>query len=237
MSTEENERFTFYVDGVPVEAEPGWTVARAAAEAGIYVPRLCHTPKLEPWGSCRVCTVRANGKACASCTQPAAEGLVVEVDTAELREMRRTIVEMLFVDGNHFCMSCEKSGNCELQAFAYRLGIEAPQLPYLQRPRDVDASHPEILIDHNRCILCGRCVRASRDLDGKAVFGFVDRGTHRRVAVNSAARLVDSEIDVADEAVGVCPVGALLRKGVGFRVPIGSRLYDHEPIGSEIEGR
>jgi len=99
----------------------------------------------------------------------------------------------------------------------------------------VDASHPDIFIDHNRCILCARCVRASQDLDGKNVFGFVGRGRHKRVAVNAEARLVDTDIDITDKAINVCPVGAILRKRVGYAVPIGKRLYDHKPIGSDIE--
>jgi [NiFe] hydrogenase diaphorase moiety small subunit len=140
---------------------------------------------------------------------------------------------MLFVEGNHFCMFCEKSGNCELQALAYRLGITAPRHPYLFPKREVDASHPDIFLDRNRCVLCARCVRASRDLDGKQVFSFVGRGPHKKIAVNAAARLADTDVDAADKAVALCPVGAILRKRVGYAVPIGQRLYDHQPIGSQ----
>ena len=92
------------------------------------------------------------------------------------------------------------------------------------------------MIDHNRCIRCARCVRASRDLDGKEVFGFVNRGPHKELAVNAAARLVDTTVDVTDQAMNVCPVGALLKKRTAYVVPIGRRKYDHTPIGSEIEG-
>jgi [NiFe] hydrogenase diaphorase moiety small subunit len=99
----------------------------------------------------------------------------------------------------------------------------------------VDASHPDVFIDRNRCILCGRCVRSSRDLDGKHVFDFVGRGPHKRIAVNAEARLADTKLDVRDQAVDACPVGAILKKRVGYAVPVGQRLYDHKPIGSEIE--
>jgi [NiFe] hydrogenase diaphorase moiety small subunit len=91
------------------------------------------------------------------------------------------------------------------------------------------------MIDHNRCILCGRCVRASRDLDGKHVFGFVGRGPEKKIAVNAEARLADTELDVTDKAAESCPVGAILKKRVGFATPVGERKYDHKPIGSEIE--
>ena len=223
------------VDGVPVTGEVGQTILEAAEGAGIWIPRLCHFPGLEPFGSCRVCTVQANGRPATACTQPATHGMIVETDTEELREHRRTILEMLLVEGNHFCMFCEKSGNCELQALAYRLGIAAPRLEYRFPQREVDASHPDVLIDRNRCILCARCVRASRDLDGKHVFGFVGRGSGKRLAVNAEARLVDTDLDVTDRALDVCPVGALLRKRVGYRVPVGRRKYDREPIGSDVE--
>jgi len=163
--------------------------------------------------------------------------MVVESDTDELNAYRKALLEMLFVEGNHFCMSCEKSGNCELQALAYRFGILAPHFMYQFPARDVDASHPDILIDHNRCILCARCVRASRDLDGKHVFDFVGRGAHKRIWVNAEARLADTNLEGADRAVEICPVGAILRKGVGYKVPIGQRLYDIQPIGSDIESK
>jgi [NiFe] hydrogenase diaphorase moiety small subunit len=160
---------------------------------------------------------------------------VVDNSSERVREIRRDLIDMLFVEGNHFCMFCEKSGNCELQALAYRFGITAPKYPYMFPKREVDASHPDILIDHNRCIRCARCVRASRDLDGKEVFGFVNRGPHKELAVNATAHLVDTNADVTDQAMEVCPVGALLKKRTGYAVPIGARKYDHQPIGSEIE--
>jgi len=220
------------VDGREIPAAPGQTIIEAADAAGVWIPRLCHKPGLEPFGGCRICTVMANGRAVTACTYPASPGMVVESDTPELNAHRRLLLEMLFVEGNHFCMSCEKSGNCELQALGYRFGITAPQLEYQFPVRAVDASHPDILIDHNRCILCARCVRTSRDLDRKAVFGFVGRGPHKRIAVSSGARLADTDADVTDQALDACPVGALLRKRVGFAVPVGQRLYDTVPIGS-----
>ncbi len=230
-------KVSFLIDGTEVEGDPGQTILDAADAAGIYIPRLCHQPGLVPWGSCRLCTVTANGRSCSACTQPIAPGMIVQNDTEKLLAYRRTLVEMLFVEGNHFCMFCEKSGNCELQAMAYRLGITVPRFPFLFPKREVDASHPDILIDHNRCILCARCVRTSRDIDGKQVFDFVERGTHKRIAIRTGTRLADSDADVSDAAVDACPVGALLRKRVGFSVPIGERLYDHDRIGSDIEAQ
>ena len=230
-----SDTFTFTLDGVEIQAQPGQTILEAADKAGKYIPRLCHHKELHAYGSCRVCTVLVNGRPQAACTQPVAAGNVIESETPKLKAMRKDLIDMLFVEGNHFCMFCEKSGNCELQATAYRFGITAPRFPYQFPTRTIDASHPDIFLDHNRCILCGRCVRASRDLDGKNVFQFVGRGPHRRIAVNAKARLADTEMDVRDRAVSICPVGAILTKRVGYAVPVGKRQYDHQPIGSDIE--
>jgi [NiFe] hydrogenase diaphorase moiety small subunit len=229
------DKLTFELDGKRIEAERGQTILEAADAAGSYIPRLCHMEGLEAFGGCRMCTVTVNGRPAAACTQPVAADTVVSSDTDALNGERRMLLELLFVEGNHFCMSCEKSGACELQALAYRLGLDAPRFDFLEPERDIDASHPDVLLDHNRCILCARCVRASRDLDGKAVFGFVERGGHKRVAVNGGARLADSKLDVTDAALSACPVGALLKKRVGFAIPVGKRPFDTEPIGHEVQ--
>jgi [NiFe] hydrogenase diaphorase moiety small subunit len=230
-----SEKIAFILDGETVQGDPGQTILQAADAAGRYIPRLCAHKDLVPHGSCRVCTVLVNGRPQSACTQPIASGVMVESNSAKVEKLRASLIEMLFVEGNHFCMFCEKSGNCELQALAYRFGIAAPRYPYQFPYRDVDASHPDIFLDRNRCVLCGRCVRASRDVDGKNVFQFVGRGREKRIAVNTRAGLGESNAAVTDKAIAVCPVGAILHKRVGYAVPIGKRLYDHEPIGAEIE--
>jgi [NiFe] hydrogenase diaphorase moiety small subunit len=232
-----SDTFTFSIDDKDIEAIEGQTILQAADAAGIYIPRLCAKDELEPYGACRVCTVLVNGRPQAACTQPAAPGIVVENETEELKRMRKQLIEMMFVEGNHFCMFCEKSGNCELQALAYRFGITAPTLPYMFPRRELDASHPEVFIDRNRCVLCGRCVRASKDLDGKSVFEFVGRGLNKMIAVNSSTLLAATDLQSSDKAVDICPVGAILRKHVGYAVPVGKRHYDSAPIGSEIEAK
>jgi [NiFe] hydrogenase diaphorase moiety small subunit len=225
---------TLTIDGKMVTAESGETILKAAETAGVYIPRLCAYKDLVPHGSCRVCSVRVNGRIQAACVQTVTDGAVVEHDTPELNEFRRSIIDLLFVEGNHFCMYCEKSGLCELQALAYRFGITAPKYPYLNPKRDIDMSHPEVYLDHNRCILCGRCVRVSQELDHKNVFQFVGRGYRKRLQVNGEA-LAATDLRVTDQVVASCPVGALMRKRVGYAVPVGQRPYDSRPIGSEIE--
>lgn len=229
--------FRFTIDGVTVAARPGQTIMQAADAAGIYIPRLCDHEGLRHQGSCRVCTVKAGGRSVAACTQPATPDLVVENDTPHVTRLRRDLVEMLFHEGNHLCPICEASGNCELQAMAYRLDLSQPtRFPYLDPCRPVDASHPDVALDTNRCISCGRCIRASRDVDGKGVFGYVGRGIHRRVAVD-APDLAGTDTDLSDIAVSaeICPVGCIIRKRVGFATPIGERRFDSGLIGHEIE--
>lgn len=230
-------RMILTIDGAQLEAKPGQTILQAADDGGIYIPRLCAHKALEPFGACRVCTVRVDGRPQAACTTPAANGMIVENETEPLRDLRRALLEMLFVEGNHFCMYCERSGSCELQAMAYRHGILVPRFPYQFPRREVDASHPDILLDRNRCILCGRCVQASGDLDGKQVFQFTGRSKGKMIWVNAEAKLADTDLTLADKAVELCPVGALLKKRTGYRVPIGQRPFDHAPIGSDIEAK
>lgn len=230
-----SESILLTIDDREIEGRPGQTILEAAEAAGVYIPRLCWMKGLTPAGSCRVCTVRVNGRPQSACTQPIAPGMFVENETDELRRLRRNVIDMLFVEGNHFCMFCEKSGACELQALAYRFGITAPKYPFLFPQRDVDASHPDVMIDRNRCILCGRCVRASDELDGKAAFGFVGRGKDKRVAVNSEHGLGQTDAAAADAAVQACPTGSILVKRIGYNVPVGQRKFDQEPIGSDIE--
>ena len=232
-----SKTITITIDGVEVAAQAGQTILQAAEAGGIYIPRLCAKNDLSPFGACRVCTVMADGRPQAACTQPVSNGMVVENETEKIRQIRRDIIEMLFVEGNHYCMFCEKSGNCELQALAYRFGITAPKYPYLFPKCELDASHPDIFIDRNRCILCGRCVRASKELDGKNVFQFVGRGPDKKVAVNAADGLADTDAAIVDEAIDACPVGAIIKKRTGYRVPIGQRDYDEKPIGSDIESQ
>jgi len=236
MSTP-SDRDTFLLDGEPIPFTPGETIMQAALAAGHYIPHLCYHREFKPHGSCKVCTVRANGQTVASCTLPAQAGLSVECAAPDLEENRRTLVQMLFVEGNHFCPSCEKSGNCLLQAVAYDLGVLSADLDHFFPNRPIDASHPDILLDFNRCILCELCVRASAEVDGKGVFALSGRGIDKHLVVNAeSGRLVDTNVAITDKAVEVCPVGVILRKRVGFAVPIGKRRYDVEPVSAQAKG-
>lgn len=229
-----SNRPTFVLDDQEVPFEPGQTVLQAALAAGCYIPHLCYHPEFRPHGSCKVCTARVDGRMAAACTTPAAAGITVESDTDELNDLRRMLIRMLFAEGNHFCPSCEASGNCVLQALGYDLGVLTAGFRHMFPVREVDASHPDILLDFNRCVLCELCVRASNEVDGKGVFALSGRGIDKHLVVNSeSGQLADTNIALDDKAMEVCPVGVILKKRVGFAVPIGERRYDHSPISDQ----
>jgi [NiFe] hydrogenase diaphorase moiety small subunit len=222
---------TFTLDGVAIAFTPGQTIMQAATAAGVYIPHLCHHADFHPVGSCKVCSVHINGRSVASCTMPASKGIVVESETAEINHDRQRLTQMLFVEGNHHCPFCEKSGNCHLQAVAYHLGMQDTHFVHEYPLHPVDASHPDVMLDRSRCILCELCVRASRDVDGKDVFAIGGRGLKTELLINSpTGTLKDSAVAATDRALSICPTGALMPKRQGFVIPIGQRHYDHTDI-------
>ncbi len=229
-----NKLIKLNIDGKECMATKGQYIVEAARENDIYIPTLCNIPNLKPRGACRICTVNVNGKPMTSCTTPVSEGMVVETALPEIIDLRKSIVELLFVEGNHFCPSCERSGNCELQALAYRFRMMVPRFPYRFQQRNIEANNSKLIKDHNRCILCKRCIRAIKDDEGRGIFAFKRRGHQVEISIDPelAKNLTD---ELADRAAEICPVGALLRKEKGYEIPIGERKYDKNPIGSEIE--
>jgi [NiFe] hydrogenase diaphorase moiety small subunit len=224
----------FTIDGETCMAERGIYILQAAHQNGFYIPTLCNLDGVKPRGSCRICSVKVNGKIMTACTTPVADGMQIENNNKELNEIRKAIVELLLVEGNHYCPFCEKSGNCELQALGYRFHISAPRYPYQFPERDIEASNHLLIKDHNRCILCKRCIRSIKDDKGRSIFAFKKRG--HKVVINIDTRLAsEMDDDMAQKAMDICPVGAILKKEVGFKMPIGERLYDRKPIGNEFE--
>jgi len=222
---------TFTLDSQPVPFRKGQTIIQAALAEGIYIPHLCYHPAVGAHGSCRLCTVNIDGRNASACTTPAGAGQQILNDTDELNELRRTLVQMLFVEGNHYCPGCEKSGDCRLQAMGYWLHMLDAPFPQFFQKRELDASHPDVLLDRDRCIFCELCVRASRDLDHKDVFALTGHGVHTRLIVNSpSGKLGDSALSTTDKAAQICPTGALLIRGQAFHTPIGERRYDRQTI-------
>ncbi|MBU0752211.1 MAG: (2Fe-2S)-binding protein [Gammaproteobacteria bacterium] len=229
-----SEQNIFLLDGEEIAFAPGQTIMQAAQSAHKYIPHLCWHPEFKPHGSCKLCTVKINGRFGSSCTVEAAAGQNVENRTAELDDKRRTLLQLLFVEGNHFCPSCEKSGDCLLQATAYEMGMMTPHFDHFYPDRPVDASHPDVMLDFNRCILCSLCVQASELADKKNVFVMGGRGMRgRKIILNSeSGKLGDTDFSVDDRAASICPVGVILKKRVGFVVPYGERTYDKAPVSA-----
>jgi len=222
------------IDGKVLDVEKGKYIIDVARENQIYIPTLCNIPGIKPRGSCRICTVRVNGRFMSSCTTPVTDGMDVENNTPEINELRKAIIELLYVEGNHFCPACEKSGNCELQALAYRFRMMVPRFPYMFPQRELDASHPKIIKEQNRCIQCKRCIRAIKDENGRSYFAFYKRGHHIKVILDpELAKTMTDEM--AEKAMEVCPVGSILVREKGFTTPIGHRKFDTEPIGHDVE--
>lgn len=225
------------IDGEAVEAEAGQTLVAAAAAHGIYIPTICSLPGQPSIGTCRVCSVRVNGQVMAACTIRVRDGLVVEVNSPDLQDMRRAVVELLFVEGNHNCPSCEKSGRCQLQAVAYDVGMTSARFPYRYPVRQADPSARRIWLERDRCIFCQRCVELVHDEDtGRKVFSISHRGPAARIEIDTelADAMTDEQVK---RAVRVCPVGAILEKGVGHNTPIGSRWFELRSVRARaLEG-
>ena len=225
------ETLHFFIDQQAVPFQPGQTLMQAARAAGRYIPHMCFHDGLTPHGSCRVCIVEINGTIRAACTTPATTDLQVHSETPTLRTQRRQLIELLFAEGNHLCPSCEVSGNCQLQALAYDLGMTHYEFAPLDPPRQNDGSHPDLFIEQDRCIFCELCTRSAQQQDHKNVFGIGGRGANTYLfAQADSARLADTPITAQDHAAHICPVGCILPKQGSYRIPIGQRVYDEQPI-------
>jgi formate dehydrogenase major subunit len=201
------------IDGRTVEVPPGMTVLQAARQQGIEIPTLCDHPALEPYGGCRLCLVEVQGfrTLVTSCTLPVSQGLVVRTDTPAIRTSRKFILEMLFSERNHFCMFCEKTnGDCELQNAAYAEGMNHWPIQPTWKTYQVDSSHPHFVIDHSRCILCRRCVRACSDLVGNHTLSLENRGAQTMLVAGLGSPIGESNCIRCGTCYQVCPTGTII---------------------------
>lgn len=206
---------TLTIDGKEVKGEMGDSILQVCQRNGIYVPTLCHLDGLTDIGSCRMCIVEIQGpgrpRVSTACTTPAVDGMLVKTDTESLSALRKNILELLLSEGNHHCMYCIASGDCELQDLAYRFGIEHIKRPRpsAEKPTEVDSSHRYLVMDPNRCILCYRCVRACNDLEGNRVLGVGGRGSRSKIISDLGGPRGKSSCVNCGICVQVCPTGAL----------------------------
>jgi bidirectional [NiFe] hydrogenase diaphorase subunit len=207
---------TLNINGKEIGAREDQSILDAANENGISIPTLCHLEGLSEVGACRLCLVeiKGNSKLMPSCITLVEEGMEVTVDSERLARYRRTILEFLFSERNHICSVCVANGNCDLQTLALNLGMDHVRVPYLNPGLKVDASHERFVLDHNRCILCTRCVRVCAEVEGAHTWDVMGRGIDARVITDLNQPWGDSETCTnCSKCIHVCPTGALFEKG------------------------
>ena len=224
------EKINIKIDGKTLNVEAGRNLVTVAEENNIFIPSLCHYKHIDPpLGTCRVCTCKINGQLRPACTTKTEAGMNVELDTDTLSDVRKAIVEMMFSEGNHFCPSCEKSGDCDLQHMAYEMGISHTRFPHLFKDRMIDFSPKRMVIEHNRCVKCRRCVEEVFTNEGLRVFSFCNRGNETIVSIDIEQEAKLSE-EQAIRAMHICPTGAILVRGKSIARPFGDRKFDLESV-------
>ena len=200
------------INGKPVVAQDGQTILEAAKAAGVDIPVLCHHPALSNWGACRMCLVEVKGMRGlqTSCTTPVAEGMEIETETPSAVEVRKFVLELLFSERNHYCMFCQMSGSCELQDLAYRYGLDHFTYPRPYEKLPVDASRKYFIMDHNRCVLCLRCVRACSEIVANHTLDVQGRGSESMIIADLGVPFGESTCVECGTCLQVCPTGALI---------------------------
>jgi bidirectional [NiFe] hydrogenase diaphorase subunit len=207
---------TLEIDEQQVSAQDTQNIIEVAREHGIRIPRLCYVAGLSTWGGCRLCLVEVEGvnKLLPACTTKVIEGMKVRTATPRLAEYRRMILELLFAERNHVCSVCVSNGHCDMQALAQEFGIDHIRFPYVYPKLPVDASHQRFVIDHNRCILCTRCVRVCDEIEGAHTWDVMGRGAASQVITDLAQPWGESDSCTScGKCVQLCPTGALSEKG------------------------
>ena len=207
------------VDGIPVSVPEGTSVLRAAAEAGISIPKLCATDSLEAFGSCRLCLVEIEGRKGypASCTTPVAAGMVVHTQTRKLADIRRGVMELYISDHPLDCLTCSANGNCELQDMAGAVGLREVRYGYTganHLDAKKDTSNPYFTFDPAKCIVCSRCVRACEETQGTFALTIDSRGFDSKVSAGMNEAFMDSECVSCGACVQACPTATMMEKSV-----------------------
>ncbi|MCA9064611.1 MAG: bidirectional hydrogenase complex protein HoxU [Planctomycetaceae bacterium] len=207
---------TLRIDGKDVGAREDETILQVAADHGIRIPTLCYLEGLSVWGACRLCMVEIVGspRLLSACSTRVSEGMDIQTNSERLQHYRRVLLELLFAERNHVCSVCVSNGHCELQALAAECGMDHVRVPYRNPPCHVDSSHELFRVDHNRCVLCTRCVRVCDEIEGAHTWDVMGRGIECQVITDMAQPWKESESCTScGKCVQVCPTGALVKKG------------------------
>ncbi len=223
------KQVTLTINGQKVEAPEESTVLEAARAAGITIPTLCYHKDLTPVGLCRLCVVEVEGSRLlqAACTLPVADGMVVHTESPTAVEARKFVLEMLLSDHPNECMICEKNGDCELQRWVYHYQVPWPEHGGARHRYLVDSDpNPVISVDLNKCILCGRCVRACAEIQGRDVWGFGYRGFETRLSAGADQPMLEARCESCGQCVAYCPTAALFDKmSLGW-----GRIYQQKQV-------
>ncbi len=210
------QKISIRIDGAYVEAREGQTILEVALAAGKYIPTLCYLGGLSAAGACRLCVVEVSGvgRLVPSCTTAVQDGMSVTTNSEKLARYRRMALELLLTERNHYCAICVSNGHCELQSMATRFGVTHVHFPYSYPALPVDVSHPKFVLDHNRCILCTRCVRVCTEVEGAHVWDIGSRGIRSMLVSELNKPWGDSKSCTScGKCVQSCPTGALAEKG------------------------
>jgi len=210
------DQISVRIDGEYVPACEGQTILEVARASGKYIPTLCWLENIPAAGACRLCIVEVSGVArpLPACTTPVQDGMNVTTASESLTRYRRTTVEFLLSERNHQCAVCVSNNHCELQAMAQRLGVTSVHYSYCWPRLTVDVSHPRFVLDHNRCILCTRCVRVCAEVEGARVWDVAGRGVRSMIVCDANRPWGESRSCTScGKCVQVCPTGAMAEKG------------------------
>lgn len=236
------EKITLIINGKEVSGKQGQTILEVALDNGITIPTLCYHPRISKTGACRICMVKINDQMLkTSCTEPAVNGMKVETEDSEVVEIRKGILEFLLSEGDHNCLYCEANGNCELQALCFKYNIKQPEEGFPKNKRGNDyTSSKGIIRNEDRCILCGRCVKACAEIQLNRVWDFAGRGSSTHLTTDMFDAIGDSSCVECGTCVQLCPTGALsfqtvLGRGFEWELQKESSICIYCGVGCKID--